>query len=355
MFNLKMLATIWGSVWVCISIFVVKLSAQPMMASILKKEINNIIRNEQPINFDLVPGALIGVFIEDSSYVFAVGQAPGKEAVFELGSLTKPVIAYLVNQVRTDNQFINDDLICHFLPDTLCQGAWKQVSLGQLLSHRCGLPKITPSMAEEQESISDPYKTYDIGDLADDMKGIEPTPGRYSYAHMNYMVLSWFLESKGGLENIRRTHLEQELGLISMQFDVPDSLITAGYGMNGQARTPWHTKAMAPAVGLKSNITDMLEFIRLASRDKDAPVMTKDMKRDLEAKAKKEIFEMYKGWFLVPSGKNLMGFHTGHTGGHHTSAAFVFGKNIGVVVCSNGASGSGDLSIRVLEMMERGE
>lgn len=353
MFVLSGRPTIQTILWSGLSILFLNLNAQPSPATRLGREINEIIQHEQPINFEVVPGALIGIYIGDSTYVFSVGQAPEKNAIFELGSLTKPVVAYLASRIQADQHINIEESICYFLPDTLCQGKWQQVTLGQLLQHSCGLPKVTPQMAKVEDKISDPYAAYEIADLAMDVDQLTPVPGQYSYAHLNYMILHWLFEYTGGVEMARKKYLEETWGLHSMRYEVPDSAITAGHGMNGAQRLPWHTKAMAPAIGLKSNITDMLQFVRSIAALEAMPDLTKTLKRDLNAKAKKDIYQTHLGWFLVPNGNELMCFHTGHTGGHHTSVAFLPKRKVGVAVFSNGAAGSSHLSIRLLAMIWR--
>ena len=335
------------------SIALLDMTAQQTVMDQLKREINIIIQHEQPINFELVPGVLIGIYMGDSTYVFSVGQAPEKSAIFELGSLTKPVSAYLASRVQADQHIHTDESICYFLPDTLCQGEWQKVTLGQLLQHRCGLPKVTPQMAIAEDLVSDPYAAYEIADLAADVEQITPVPGQYSYAHLNYMMLHWLFEYTGGIEMARKKYLEETWNLHSMRFEVPDSAITQGYGMNGVQRSPWHAKAMAPAIGLKSNIMDMLQFVRGIAALEAMPELTKTLKQDLNAKAKKDVYQTHLGWFLVPNGNELMCFHTGHTGGHHTSVAFLPKRKVGVAVFSSGAAGSSDLSIRLLDMIWR--
>ena len=321
----------------------------------LKREINRILEHEQPVDFSVVPGVLIGVVTGDSIYTFAAGQAPEKEAIFELGSVTKPIVAYITYQMLEQAGLKDTLSVCSFLPDSVCRNGWQDISIRQVLSHQCGLPKITSGMAEAEVDLTDPYAEYNLSGLASDLMLIEPTPGQYSYSHLGYMLLYWLFESSGGVEECRQLFLEQPGALSTMKFEVHDQQITPGFGLNGQPRTPWHTEAMALAIGLKSNLPDVMQWMKKYMHDNrnHHRVLSAAENKELNTKAKKGIYELEDGWFLVPSGRDLMYFHTGHTGGHHTSVAFIPTSQIGVAVFSNGAGGSGDLSIRVLEMIAR--
>lgn len=323
----------------------------------LIREIDRLIVNEQPVDFSLVPGVLIGVMIRDSQYVVSLGETPHKSTVFELGSVTKPVVDFMVRAMLQDQHIDATSSICTYLPDSLCSAAWQEVTIDELLMHRSGLPKITPGMADAEDDVNDPYARYDMEALAKDMKLMSPQPEKYSYSHLNYAVLHWLIEDNGGRDELLENYLVTNLHLTSPQFDIPDSLVAPGYGKHGASRPPWHPDLLSIALGLKMSITDMLQFMDTISHvydnvDLSSPGFDKKV---LNRLANDEIYKVVGGWFMVPSGQDLIFFHTGHTGGHHVSIAFIPAKHVGVAVFANSSAGTSDLSIRLLDMLARGK
>src|SRR6187200_2476538 len=67
-------------------------------ASLLKKQIEKILKYDAPVDFNVVPGILIGVVDRDSSYQYVFGNDIHPGGIYELGSVTKPVVAWLVNR-----------------------------------------------------------------------------------------------------------------------------------------------------------------------------------------------------------------------------------------------------------------
>jgi len=77
------------------------------------------------------------------------------------------------------------------------------------------------------------------------------------------------------------------------------------------------------------------------------------LKKELKENAKAKSYLMYHGWFAERSGKSMLLYHTGHTGGHQVSAAFLPKENKGVLIFSNGEAGSHDLCFSILTMLQR--
>ena len=100
---------------------------------------------------------------------------------------------------------------------------------------------------------------------------------------------------------------------------------------------------------------DLLMFIKYISPDlaTKSPILDAALRKELKVLSKKETFKVIDGWFLIESSSTLVYYHTGRTGGHHVSIAFIPGVRKGVVVISNGSLGSRELSLLVLDMVAR--
>jgi CubicO group peptidase (beta-lactamase class C family) len=323
--------------------------------ALVQREIGKIIRYEASINFDLVPGILIGVMDGDSTYTFSVGQKQNKYQPYEMGSVTKPVIAWLAGKALDSLGWSTEKKVCAFLPDSFCGPGWKELTIEQLLTHRAGLMRLPPGIGEAEVNIDDPYVAYDVDELAKDIQLVEPRPGIYSYSHINFMVLHWLFERVGGMDYFLERKLIRPLSLMQTGFEIPDDEMAPGFGRNGSPAPLWHCNALNPALGLRSGLLDLISFIRYVSPDliTHAPPWTEGRKKTMEKQIKDGIYDVVDGWFLVPERESWVFYHNGFTGGHHVSIAFIPEKQIGAIVIANGSVGSGELSILILEMLHK--
>ncbi len=321
----------------------------------LRKEIEEIITYEAGIDFSVVPGVMVGVVDGDSMYISAYGEPMDQVGIFELGSVTKPFVAWLTDQALDSLGWDRDVSVCLFLPDSLCTQQWETITIDDLLNHTAGLPRLPDNIGSIEASATDPYAPYSIHRMADDMKLLIPQAGSYSYSNIGYAVLYWLFEKVGGIGTFTAEKLLDPLQLSSTGWEIPDARIASGHGLDGRVRPPWHCNALSSAMGLKSGMQDLLMFIKyispgLASR---TPILDAELRKELKTLNKKETFKVINGWFLIESSSTLVYYHTGRTGGHHVSIAFMPGARKGVVVISNGTLGSRELSLLVLDMVAR--
>ena len=73
----------------------------------------------------------------------------------------------------------------------------------------------------------------------------------------------------------------------------------------------------------------------------------------MKALYKADEYKVIDGWFLMDSGKEWLYYKTGRTNGHQVTVAFMPQKGKSVIVFSNGTLGSGNLSLLVLDMVNR--
>ena len=336
------------------------LSGAPLYSAIcqaenLRKEIEEIIMYEAGIDFSVVPGVMVGVVDGDSTYISSFGEPLDQGGIFELGSVTKPFVAWLTDQALDSLGWTRGVSVCRFLPDSLCTAKWEAITIEELLIHRAGLPRLPDNIGTIGASATDPYAPYSLERLAADVKLMTPQSGIYSYSNVGYAVLYWLFEKVGGMEAFTAKKLFLPLQMEITGWEITDDRITEGHGLDGRVHPPWHCNALSPAIGLKSGMQDLLMFIKsispgLASK---TPVLDAALRKELKALNKSETFMVIDGWFLIESSSALVYYHTGRTGGHHVSIAFMPGARKGVVVISNGSLGSRELSLLVLSMVAR--
>lgn len=319
----------------------------------LQNEIGKIIRHEVSIDFTLVPGLLIGIMDGDSVYTFSVGEKQNKLDSYEVGSITKPLVAWLTAQALDSLGWTGEDKVCRFLPDSLCLPGWEQLTINHLLTHRSGLVRLPPGIGKAEINMDDPYMAYDLASLVGDLKRMDPHPGMYSYSHVNYILLYWLFERVGGIDFFFQQKMAVPFDFIQTGFHIPDEKLAPGHDRNGFESEPWHCNALTLSLGMRSGLLDLLNFIKYTSHglQHHAPVWSPRKKRELEKQMNKGIFEVVDGWFIVPDQQSLIFYNNGFTGGHHVSIAFSPANQKVAIVIFNGALGSGELSMLILEML----
>jgi len=324
-------------------------------SELLRKEIDKIIRYEQSIDFAVVPGIIVGIIDGDSTFTYTFGRDINLQGIYEMGSVTKPVVAWLANEALETLHLNRLVCVCAFLPDTLCI-PWTDLSFDQLIEHKTGLPRLPPGIGEVESNVTDPYSDYTIELLARDLKRQQPSPGDYSYSHLGYAMTHWLFEKAGGLHQFTRENLTGPYGMNDTQWELSDTAIEQGHGLDGRPQPPWNTNALRTALGLKSSLHDMMIFMRILFDGYENNRRTRDpslLKKELKSLSKTGAYKVVDGWFVINAGKSLVYYHNGRTGGHHVSIAFTPHLRKGVIVIANGSMGSNDLSLLILRMINK--
>jgi CubicO group peptidase (beta-lactamase class C family) len=320
----------------------------------IRKEIDKLIHYETNIDFERTPGFIVGMIDGDSTYVFSFGsrsieeQAPLLEDdVFELGGVTKIFTALLIESLVNEGKLKLNHSINEYLP--IKNPAFDSCTIFRLLTHSAGLPKYPPGWGSLEQDSQDPYAAFSLSALETFFKGYSSEPNtknEYLYSHLNYVLLTWVMESV--------THLTyNELLKKYLPHDILVSLLTKptilGYGLNVKPIPPWTMQVYGGSVGLKGSLRDLLNICQHFFRR--SPISS-SMLAIYPTKIRKEKTWIGIGWQVIPILKNRFVYaHTGKTKGHHTFVAILPDTNTGVVVLANSATGSDGLGISILGMM----
>ena len=348
--NKYLLSVIFSLVFICL------LSPAYAQVELLRTSIDKILRYEAPVDFNIVPGIAIGVIDIDSIYRLTFGRDIQLDGIYEMGSITKPVIAWLVNQALDSLRLSDTASVCTFLPDSLCTPSFRKIRIMDIMQHRTGLARLAPMMGEIESSVLDPYRDYSLNILAHDLLQMEPIKGKYNYSHLNYAMTYWLFELVGGLPAYSKEKLKIPFSLGNTKWETNREEIAQGFGLDGRPQPPWNTNALSPAMGLKSSLDDQLKLMQaFIDEYKEDPNIhySKALKKEIKALEKTGAYKVFEGWFLIRLRKSIVLYHNGRTGGHHASIAFIPEMKKGVIVISNGAVGSNDLSLLILRMIQQ--
>lgn len=221
-----------------------------------------------------IPGLAIGMTWQGQDYVYTAGMADRAAAVpvtaetlFELGSISKTFNVTLAALAAHQGRLSLADPVADHLP-ALKGSAIGLVSLMDLATHQTGgLPLQVPDEAS------------DDGTLMRWLQDWQPVPdqGERSYSNVSIGLLGRIAAQAFGAPYAEalRSHLLQPMGLESSHVDVPEAdMPRYAWGYARQDDSAIRVKPGmldAEAYGLKSDLQDMLRFLRINLGDADIP------------------------------------------------------------------------------------
>ncbi|MHC4682378.1 MAG: serine hydrolase domain-containing protein, partial [Planctomycetota bacterium] len=197
----------------------------------------------------------------------------GKDTIFDLASLTKPIATATSIMILRDRGAIDlDEYVGAYLPAFACNGK-QEVRIKDLLTHTSGLPAYTNADAlEEQFGSPCPEK------VVEKICRLETAgePGEeFRYSCLGYITLARIVETVSGksIDDFSRRNIFAPLAMTHTTFNPPDSWqkniaaaeMTDGRPLRGTVHDPL-ARLMAGVsgnAGLFSNAHDLSIFCRM--------------------------------------------------------------------------------------------
>lgn len=348
---------------ICHSILVSSLFAQSQID--LKNTINDLVHEELKINFERSPGFIIGIIEGDSTFILPYGTIkkdtsilPNSKNLFEIGNLTNIFTARLIN-ILVEKKVLNKEVpINDYLPDSLRNASAENITIQQLLSHTSGLPRVPLGIGMTQNEDNQPYSSYTKRMLIEYFKNYDFSTAevsKYNYSHLGYALLELIIEYK----TTERYEDVLNKNLLNSQFPnttinlskEQKELLIQGFDKSYQATKPWKYASFSGALGLKSNLNDLLNLVRENIDTENYDVMQKAL---IPSGMEKNVF-VGEGWHIIQSKKyHPIVVHTGATSGYRGYIAFVKETRTGVVVLSNSEYALRGLGYFILKELNRG-
>ncbi len=333
----------------------------------LKVEIERIILHDTEISLDETPGFIIGIVDQDSTYFVEFGSdVKGRkttlntEDVFEVGSITKVYTSSLVSILVAEGQLDYDDKINSFLPAEFQNPRMDDVTILNLIQHTSGLPVRPYFFGMKEKDPQNPYGYYKKDELLSFYVDFVPkTIGSFNYAHTNYGLLEIVLEAatQMSFEKLMDIYifdpLKMESSFVFFKERKKD-ILTLGYDRAGRETSPWTFASFGASEGLKTNASDLVDFMKLNIGLIDHPytsIFANNHKKEVETDFNESI-RTGRGWQIIDQrrGYDII-THTGKTNGHNAFMAFVKETGTGVIILSNSNIGTRDLGFLVLRMI----
>jgi serine-type D-Ala-D-Ala carboxypeptidase/endopeptidase len=291
-------------------------------------------------------GIVVGVIDHGVERIYVAGTASdgrpaGEHTLFEIGSVSKTFTATLLAAMVREERVRLSDPIAKYLPEGVRAPVkdGKQITLLDLAEQRSGLPRLPSNM---QDVLGDdPYADYTTADMYAFLGGYSLTrdPGAaYEYSNYGVGLLGQLLANRAGTtyERLVRSTVLDPLDMRETAFATAGSpdppALAAGHDLSGGQLPPWHFRAILPAGGIVSSVSDMLKYLRCnLGRGPLARDCLFAQKPRAAGAPRHKIGLIWN----VNSTTGVVG-HDGDTNGFHAIVAVSRDRQVGVVALSNG-------------------
>lgn len=272
-------------------------------------------------------------------------QAVGKQTLFEIGSVTKPLVGLLTALAIVNKHITLDSIVASILTEPAYQQ--HQYSIAQLLSHESGLPRLPENLP--LHDLADPYARYSHTDLMTAMATVTPGAPEFEYSNFGYGLLAELISQQ---QEISFAILIQQQ--LFSPLEMKNSTIAQpqyndgnhykqraqGHLLEGTVTDNWHFKALAGAGAVLATIDDMAILVQRylhatggassTTTSKDDSVMAKAMRLSITPPTANTGIGF--GWMLHPQG---LVWHNGQTGGFNAFVGFAPAEHVGIVILAN--------------------
>lgn len=255
--------------------------------------------------------------------------------VFEIGSVTKTMVAYLFAQAIADERVDETTTIERFWPES-----GKEVTLLSLATHHSGLPRLPADLLSTADP-NDPYAHYDATYLSNALTTAEVGSPDYEYSNFGYGVLA---EAVSMAYEQSFSSLMEETLFSAAEMDSSYVAITgtevASHAAKGHALTEdevpyWHFTSLAGAGAVVSSLSDMVNYVSfIQNKYVEHDPVIRNLLSPRESLG--EDTQQALGWIISKDeSDNAFAWHNGQTAGFSSFVGFYLDGSKAVVVLNN--------------------
>lgn len=344
-------------------------ASQAQVKDKMEKELNKIIYFDADIDFEKVPGMVIGIIQGDSTYIYSYGSLsmaediiPRDNSIFELGGITKVYTASLVELLVEEGLMDYEKSLNEYLPSTIINDK-SDITLLEAITHTGGFPRLPHGIGKREREANNPYAYYAKADLHEFYKNyypIEEEETRYQYSHVTYALIETAIENVTGqrFEDVLQERLLTPMGLTDTTIKLSEeqkSRMSQGYNILGNKTRPWRFSSFKGSVGMKSTVKDMLTFltVQMGEGNADLAASFADMHEPVHKTDLAKNNFISKAWHVIKKKNHSIILHAGSTSGHQAFAGFVKETNTGVVILSNSENSTNSLGYLILRSLNQ--
>ncbi len=212
--------------------------------------------------------------------------APGFDSVFEIGSVSKTMTAFLVADLIGQGKWSLDDPLAKHLPPgtALPRQGERQILVRDVLTHTSGLPVLPPGF--NPKNPSDPYADLSEPALLAALGKVQlsrPIGSQFEYSNFAMMVMSSAVarayrgDQGGDFESalVRRLLVPLKMDGAYVERPRHPRPVATGHLPSGQPTSAWHVVNNLAGVGMvRATLDDMVIYAQAHLGQADAALLT---------------------------------------------------------------------------------
>ncbi len=314
-------------------------------------------------------GLSIGIINDSIVQTFHFGKiavydsiAPTDSSFYEIGSITKTFTALafaILNENEKFKQELNRDIVFEYTQNP----NFKTTSLTQLMTHTSGLTKVPTNLLPANplklvKTSRNPYKDYSREDFFEYLKDCKlKNQGVFQYSNSGPTLLGIILSEvygKGYMDMLRELFLHK-IGMTNTAYPLDSNsqkLLVKAHTNRGAVTEHWEFDCMAPSGALRSNTTEMLNYLKFWIQENENPTLQRARNTALKLQHSDKEMSIAYGWIYEKlNSEQYFYWHNGATGGFRTFTGFVPSSKKGVVIMSNTGNQVDDAGRAILKIL----
>jgi CubicO group peptidase (beta-lactamase class C family) len=305
----------------------------------------------------------VGVVSELGRTVFACSKEAGpvridRDSIFEIGSVTKVMTGVLLADMIRRGEVALSDPASKFAPRDakLPSRGGREITLGDLITHRSGLPRLPPGFVPAD--LSNPYASFDAKALYEALARTELVSDigtRQEYSNFGILWLSDLLGRRAvkPFDQLLDERILKPLGMTSTAVKLSaeqSKRFVQAHGTDYRKVPAWDIDpALAGVGGVRSSLLDMMRFVEAASGRRPLGL------RESFATSFLPLVNELRGtstafaWGLRKRQVGRLLFHNGQTGGMRATVVVNPDNGSGVVVMTDSTVNLDDLAFHLVD------
>lgn len=305
------------------------------------------------------PGIVLGIIEADGgTRILQAGTAGegtpplGRRTVFEIGSINKTFTGTILADMVARGEVKLDDPVQKYMPEGVRVPTrnGREITLLDLATHRSGLPRMPSNFVPAD--TGNPYAQYSVQTVYDFLNGHtlrRDIGAEFEYSNLGVGLLGIALgrAANTSIKTLIEQRILQPLGMRMTGYQREGELaawLARGRHPNGDQAPYWDaSEGIAGAGGLRSNIDDMLIYLRaqLSPPDND---LGRAIRMTHQVQHRFPQFAAGITWPIRSADGRTVFTHSGGTGGFNTLIAFDPERRTGVVMLTNAGGFEDDIA-----------
>lgn len=292
---------------------------------------------------------IAGAIIEDGKVTYInhglVNKSKNTETspdhLFEIGSISKTFTTTALASMVKEGKVKLSDPAQKYLPGSVKMPTFdgQEITLLSLANHTSALPRLPTNM--EIKDPSDPYAYYTTQKMYEFLSNYKLTRAvgdKAEYSNLGMGLLGHILTLIDGksYEQVIMDRITKPLKMNSTYVDIPQFLqaqTSDGHDGKLEKTKPWQLPTMAGAGALKSNVKDMVNYVKANMAVNPLPMFKLAQKPT--APMYGESSKIGLGWITNQHESGSYTWHNGGTGGFRSFVGFDREKQKAIVLLAN--------------------